>query len=150
MLAPKTFPVQLLMMIVLITCVACFLVYDLPPVYTINNAPPVSYEHTTLQLGIIIILIGETIVWWRMRKLKYHKGLFAGYFIALAGILILLPVEAWLKGQHYHFLAKDHILVFFAGVVFSHVCLIGALRQAYAVKGRPAADPFEAIDELLD
>ncbi len=99
----------------------------------------------------MIILAGECLALWRIRKMPFSKLLAWAYTSILFAGLVILPLVSLLQNNTLH-LPTTSILLYWILIILAHVCFIRLLQKAYFPKEPSSGDMGdlgEVIDEFL-
>lgn len=99
----------------------------------------------------MIILAGECLALWRIRKMTFSKPLAWAYISILFVGLVILPLLSLLQNNSLH-QPTSSILLYWILIILAHACFIRLLQKAYfpkKLRSGDVGDLGDVIDEFL-
>ncbi len=117
-----------------------------------GNAPRTSekFIRESMRAGTtILVLIGESIIFWRIRKKRYNRWLTIGYILPLIFILVVLPIMALRMGIPFDWLVPNDML-YWTGIGIAHVFLAIMVWQSRKKKAFIPTNPANILDDYAE
>lgn len=112
-----------------------------------------AFVDQCIEVGILIlVLVAESIILWRIRKRPFRKVFAWGYILSLSWVLVILPfLNFAIYGHILSIVFRPNVKLYWSFIGIAHIFLAIMLVQAcFRKKKFVPTDPSNILDDYAD